>query len=528
MLKWDGNSWSLISTISGSPTLNSISIQAQNLIFAAGVQSSRGRIYKSTNSGSSWSLDYTAGSGTNLRGIEAVNPSLAFAVGSNGLIRRWAGSSWSSQTSPTSHDLYSIDSTSPSDIVAVGGNNGRAVIIRYNGADWSTVLNEQGDSFRDLIALSDKKRAVGDGGLVYEYDTSWKNNFNVPPAFEGTSTSGISCTLDQDSCSEQNSFPSLNANYSSCRAHQQINATVYSVGFGPVSTCAFATQTLQAIADCGNGTFYKSSNANELQNFYNNIAQEIIQLSYSEQTSFVEGNVSTKIYEDSYLEFNITKASQPFGLIATLEIPFTNSTTAYFTNPLNTAPLETRITSYSGPRWTSHATINNITIYDINNYGSSYIETGDPYSIILPKYLLNNTNTVTLVTGTSRTNISEGSPNNKIFHTFAKNATGYSPIVALSEGCTWTIEFQDLTNLTTTIPMNYSGTNTCYYQSSNYQYNFNDAIQTATFRLLEALDIDLDRRVDIQLAAQDIQISVSQLTGIPFTYATEVQVRLWY
>ena len=50
---------------------------------------------------------------------------------------------------------------------------------------------------------------------------------------------------------------------------------------------------------------------------------------------------------------------------------------------------------------------------------------------------------------------------------------------------------------------------------------------TAVYNLLKLLDVDSDNKVDVKFSEQDLQISASEITGIPYTWATEVQVRKW-
>jgi hypothetical protein len=146
---------------------------------------------------------------------------------------------------------------------------------------------------------------------------------------------------------------------------------------------------------------------------------------------------------------------------------------------------------------------------------------------MLPTSALNTSNTLTLTTAAAPTNVSGGSIYNKVIQTFVKNATGYSPIAARAGGCTWTIDFEDNTNLTIKIPSNYAGTETCRYQTSSLVYDINDAAQAAAYNLLAALDLDNDLKVDLALTPSDIEVELSQLTGIPYTWATEVQIRVW-
>jgi hypothetical protein len=526
VIKWNGTSWSSLATISNNPTLNAVSIWNNTLIFAAGVRSNSGRIYKSTDGGASWSEDYSAGS--NFRGVKIINSTLAFAVGDSGRIAKWVPNSWSAPSSPTSENLYAINAYNRTLIVAVGGDSAKSIIINSSGGSWSLSLNVAADSLRDIEIFNNQTIAVGEGATIYEKTTStWARSFNIPLAYKGNLTAGISCTSDEESCTELNSFPALNANYSSCRTRTDLNATIYSVGFGPIDSCAFANYTLQAIAQCGNGTFYSSSNATQLQKFYSEIANNILKVSFNEQSASIQGNISTTLYPDSYIEFNYTKIQSPYGLAITTEKPFNSDASASFSIPLNATIVEARVLSYSGPRWTTQILANNFSVYNLSTYGSNYLSLGDPYIIQIPLTMIAASNYISLKTGLSPQNTTVGSLSNKVVYTVIKNASGYSPIVATAQGCNWTIQFESGANITATIPTNYTGTDQCFYTETKVQYNVNDAAQTAVYSLLQSIDLNANNKIDVELSSQDIDISLTQLTGIPYTWSTEIQVRTW-
>jgi hypothetical protein len=151
-----------------------------------------------------------------------------------------------------------------------------------------------------------------------------------------------------------------------CRA-MSYDIKVYTVGFGPVSTCPISNYTLNEIARCGGGKYYSSSNTTELMNIYRSIAGEIVSLSYETQRINITGNVSlnNELYPDSYIYVNYTsnKPQLNYGEITlTLESPIIgeminaniNSSFAYggFQVPnvlrVNTA----KATSYSYEYWT--------------------------------------------------------------------------------------------------------------------------------------------------------------------------------
>ncbi len=530
VIQWNGSSWSTQSSVAG--TMSAIEIYNGTLIFVGGTTGTRSVIYKSVDSGSSWTTDYTSPTLiTNIKSIKIINATKGFAVGSIGEIVEWNGASWSSVSSSTTSNLYTVNAYNATTFFAGGGNVGSIRIMKNSGNSWSaSYLNSSGDSIRDLRVFAEKIYAVGQGATIVEYNgTKWKTVFEIPAAYSGNNTAGISCNADEDACSEENSFPAMNANYSSCRIYKELNSTVYSIGFGPIASCNFANFTLKNIAACGNGGFYASNDAIKLKEFYTQIANEILKISFAEQTSQVSGNISTKLYSDSYIEFSHIKPSIPYGILLSLEKQFDNTDTGTFSIPPDTKLVEAKAVSYSGPKWTSLVVINNASIYNLSTYGNSYQELGDPYAIGIPISLINilNNNTVKITTGVAPGNISTGSQSNKIIYTFIKNASSFTPISSTAVGCIWTIQFEDNTNATIKIPKSYIGTTTCLYQENQIVYDQQDSFQTAAFLLLRALDFNNNQKSDIKLSDQNLQIEESAVTGVPYTWSTEVQIRTW-
>lgn len=324
-------------------------------------------------------------------------------------------------------------------------------------------------------------------------------------------------------CSEQNTGdPKLDAIKAACEAYTEENITVHTVGFGNDAD----ENTLQAIASCGNGSYYFSE-INEIAELYQQIAQDIIEGTYTEQTIEISGDLKTKIYPDSYISFNSNQSQEDYGLIITTEKQFTDKYFGTFKVPTDSEILEARAISYSGSKWTDQVKLNNFTIYDLKDYGLNYTELGDPYSIELPTNLIQENNTVEITTASSPENSSGGSPYNKVIYTIIKNVSGFSPIVSVAEGCNWTIQFEDESNITAKIPEDYLGQENCFYTENNIQYNLNDAIQTAVFNLLSELDLDENGKIDIEFTKQDLKIDLTEVTGIPFPWSTEVQIRKW-
>ncbi len=326
-------------------------------------------------------------------------------------------------------------------------------------------------------------------------------------------------------CSEQGTGNAKqDAIQAACDAYNNHGIIVYAVGFGPSAD----ESTLQAIANCGNGSYYYANITNLIE-VYKQIAQDIIKASYKEQTIVTTGNISTILYPDSYIEFNYTKSPAPYGLIVTAEKQFYDDYYGNFSVPSGSGVVEVTAISYSGPRWTDNVEINGNSVYNLSLYGSDYTKLGDPHAVVIPNSYVQPNNTVKITTGVSIFNSTSGSPYNKIISTIKQNASSYSAIVAQAEGCIWHLEFEDSTATILNIPASYSGTRHCYYQSTGQNIsNDDDAIQLAAYSLLEILDFDLNGKLDIKFTEQNLQISSFEITGIPYIITTEVQVRRWY
>lgn len=204
-----------------------------------------------------------------------------------------------------------------------------------------------------------------------------------------------------------------NANFSSCRLHNNLNTTVYSIGFGPVANCQMGNTTLTAIADCGGGDYYASQNASELEEIYRNIAQSIVSISYTTQKVSIEGNVSiagSLLFNDSYIEFNYNETKPEFGY-GEFSLSFENNCTDGTCNLIKkneTEILEAKVTSYSGDYWTNlivltNSSAENLTIYNLSKYGK-YEKLGDPFMISIQKEKISNgTNTISIFLGINET-----------------------------------------------------------------------------------------------------------------------------
>jgi len=547
VLRWNGTSWSINATIANSPTLYSVSILNQTYAFIAGVRSNTGRIYNTTNGGSVWSLNYS--SGTAYRGIIFFNTTLAFAVGNDGIISQWNSTKWVDISSPVADDIYRIRKFNSTLMYAVGGYNGNSVIIKFNGTNWTSVYDMPADSLQDVAILNNTSYAVGQGATLIEYNSTWNQTFNMPAAYQGNLTTGTTCTADIDACTQPNSYPALNANYSSCRVHGGFNATVHSIGFGPVATCSFASNTLMAIANCGNGSYYSSSNTSQLQIIYSTLAQNIIAQSYSNQTVYIQGNFSSLLYPDSYLEINYTRnSSTPYQEISTdVETDKFDCNKTLFV-PSQFTIQDMRVTSYSGPLWTTIAAVNNSmtrgawnNTFMLSSFGKQFQMLGDPFDVNIPIGMISpgQNNSIAVYLGENSTNQQSSCPQNStiIYTAFFKASVPYGLVFSGLSGGVVRV-YYDINH--DGIPDGYTD---LVYGSSLPNFNATvrtvdqlnatgNALDDALLRLFQSLDYtptgsgpagSSSNPIDVELNGVDIQ--TTDVGNIPFQWGP-IDIRL--
>lgn len=335
-------------------------------------------------------------------------------------------------------------------------------------------------------------------------------------------------------CPQQNTGdPKQDAIQAACDAASQ-GMYVYAVAFGGRANVT----TLQSIASCGQGSFF-FGDIDDLVQIYQDIAQEILNAAYYEQTVVGEG-FSTYLDSSSYVSVDYDRTI-PYGLIINAETPIFGSSAPIgnFTLPSDATPHEVNVVSYSGSRWTSKVDVfNNNTglwesIFDLSEYGVKYVDIGDPYVVNIPiSNVRKGNNSVNVSLGLGPNNLSDGSQYNKILYSVIKNVSGFSPILPSADGCIWEIEFEDDSIEVLTVPNTYTGSERCYYNStildsSHAIYNPNDAIDVSIFNLLSSLDLNLNGKAETKFTENDLTISASSVDGIPFVWESEVQVRVW-
>jgi len=339
-------------------------------------------------------------------------------------------------------------------------------------------------------------------------------------ANQGCVEQGVTADLNLNGVPDD---PGDDAVQAACDAFQDHGIDVYAVGFGDDTD----EDTMIAIAQCGNGFYYYSA-IEELSEIYKQVASQVATI-YNEQTVTAIGNLHTKLYDDSYISFGYNTPSLSTGLFLSIESKFTNSFSGSFLVPSDSSVVETRVTSYSGPRWTDTVSIDENLVYNLSVYGNDYISLGDPYIVNLPTSLVGaNDHLVNLTTGIEPGNSSNGSIHNKVILTIVKNASSFSEIKPIASGCAWTIEFIGGGSISVNIPDTYTGSAVCTYDSFSISYDSNDAFQEAAYILLSRLDFDSDGIVDFAFEEDDLGFSLDEVTGIPFTWSSEVQARIWF
>ncbi|MDI6825582.1 MAG: VWA domain-containing protein [Candidatus Aenigmarchaeota archaeon] len=271
-------------------------------------------------------------------------------------------------------------------------------------------------------------------------------------SFGWCSSPSIGCRLCRCMCEMQN------ANYSSCRVHNNLNAIVHSVGFGPVATCPMGNWTLRAIANCGGGSYNASTDAEGLKEIYRKFAENIVNISYHAQMVDVTGNVplNNTLYPDSCIEFQYSPILIPYeyGEISltretarlkemsgdTVDVPYKEG---WFNVSDQVKIVDAKITSYSSEYWTDRVYVKSSAtdwnnVYWLGSYGNNYQKLGDPYVIQIPIDLIaSGNNSIRIGTGITPNNATGGSPDDRVVYTIrVSGSVGFGEVFNTSENAT--------------------------------------------------------------------------------------------
>jgi len=375
-------------------------------------------------------------------------------------------------------------------------------------------------------------------------------------------------TASEDLNGDSNVDAKDDAIQSACNAYNIYGIVVYAVAFGNDAD----NETLQLMAECGNGTFY-FSNSTELANTFRKIAEGIINGSYIAQTVDLEGNITdiNTLYPDSCITFNYTSEIAPMGYgdvifsfesksfgeltgNSTITDNETGTKESWYYIAENTEPIEVMVTSYSSKYWTDrlymkHVSEGNWTrVYWLGNFNKIYEKLGDPYIVRIPiNKVYTGNNTVRIGTGTSPASAAGGSRDNKVIYKLrlgGMTQVGYNRPFSKANGSTVTIYYDiDGDNVA-------DGSSVIRY-GSNPDDLFdpeNDAVDDSFMRLMDTLNFFSDQNpdgygngtadnpydgdesnpIEFQISQDDIDFEFNEISGVPSLWGpAELEVRTW-
>ncbi len=418
----------------------------------------------------------------------------------------------------------------PSDKNAVSG-----YIDSYNNGDGKTCIAcaiNQAYDILDTLSNSSRKKFIvlmTDGSPTH---CAAGSCLSTSAAYGAMQCAGM-CDVAGQSCGDlvaactectANTGGRENALFSAQRARDDLNVTIFTVGFGPVDDCAYGEDTLQQIALIGNGTYQHSRDSAQLRLIYENISQEILAKTTLEaQVAVIQGGESrSRLYEDSYI--NITYD------LATQYLPKQNAISLTLQTPQACNPVvplyaeqqlvEAKAISYSGTHWSDYLSVNGVEAYNLSNFLVPYTYLGDP-SVIQPSISLFTAgdNQFRMETGDSPVNRTGCYQNNSVIYTVVVNlSTERSIVVPGSEGCRWTVQFEDDTFESIVIPAAYVGTNECNYTAASIIYDSEDAYQLGAHAIFNRLDFRKDGKLFVNLQDEDLEVIVTTISKVPYLW----------
>lgn len=393
---------------------------------------------------------------------------------------------------------------------------------------------------KSVVLLTDGIPSYACGSYFEWSDFNWYSTNGTD--YTGDWWAVDSCSGDVSECTGNNcDAPINNAIWSAERIYDDLNATVYAIGMGPIDTCDNANYTLSEIAQAGNGSFIVTQDASALQSFYETIAYEILaKVQQIQQQIDIAGNLTPSVlYSDSYINITydpLVARYEQNEIALTLESDKFSGCSDVVAIPSGVRVIDAKVVSYSGENWTEYVLVDGNVVYNLSTFSSDYVSVGDPYSIHIPATFLTSgaVHTITIGVADSLKNQSTCSQNNSLIYTGLFSAsTGRSDVVAYAHGCNWTVEYDDGTFSSFVIPSDYTGGKNCSYTSTNYTlgtdaYDIEDAYDVAVYSLLEQLDFDDDGRVFVNVDVHDLEIIVNSVSSIPYLWGPSImEVRVW-
>lgn len=324
----------------------------------------------------------------------------------------------------------------------------------------------------------------------------------------------------------------------SCYLHNKYNISIYSVAFG-TAVSLNGTKTLNLSAACDNAShFYAATDVSEIADIYQDIASSATGGFFTKESQalvFSGGNFSaSNLYGDSYISYTytpVTEPPEPNEISVEMQTAQFNDCSATVDLPTGIKVVDAKVTSYSGKHWTRTLIINSNVVYNLTDYNSNYITLGDPYIIQAPN-VTSGANQFYIDTGDDPDNSTGCSKNNTLIYTaLVPSSTARSGVVEHAEGCNWTIQFEDNTNNTRTIPAGYTGNKKCSYTATNHSesdYDTTDAYDIAVYNLLKELDFDGNGKIFVDLDASYIEIVITTVSSVPYLWGPAiVKANVW-
>ncbi|MBN2458662.1 VWA domain-containing protein [Candidatus Woesearchaeota archaeon] len=316
------------------------------------------------------------------------------------------------------------------------------------------------------------------------------------------------------------------------------NITFYTVAFGPEAANDPAiVGNLSIMANCTGGKFAFGTNVSALNEIYASFAAELAASSivYTFQRATAATSVESRLYGDSYIEVSYeppTPAVQQSQIPITFQTPQFGSCNPTITIPDGVTVIDARVVSYSGDYWTKSLSVDGNNVYDLSSYAPDYINLGDPFQLLVPAQMLTTgSHSFSMSIGANSTHTASCSlsANNSLIYTgLIVAATNRTVVLPSSDGCNWTVESEDVEFQSLMVPLGYAGTKQCYYTNATLYYDLADAYDVAVYNLLKQLDPDDDKRVSVNFQDEDLEITVTLVTDVPYLWGpTLVKASVW-
>lgn len=318
-----------------------------------------------------------------------------------------------------------------------------------------------------------------------------------------------------------------------CEAKSLYGISIYTVLFGDTAN-ANAIATLNQSACCDDCShFYTASNSDELIEIYSQIAQSVGNITFHAQSvNLSSGNLIRSIlYPDSYITFNYTPLESQFN-----KVPLGFETDRFGNNISsgtlniypNTSLFDAKVTSYSGTKWTDSLIVNGNNVYRLADFGNNYLILGDPFAVNIPAGSINTgSNSIAISAGINSTVSSGGSKDSRVIYTLLLNGfADYGTVVAKSDGCSWTVNFEDGSASTIKVPSSYSGADICSFAGKIYDSN--DALDNGVYQLFSNLDIDKDGKLEVNIDENNLNINTLTVSKVPSLWGPAIiEVQVW-